>query len=114
MARLAPRNLAANTGTTAVIIFVAGAIILVLLIILILLFFKKRRAARTKTFIPRLERTRGGNYGKLEDDEEMAWSADMGEHERGKGTYAPVRDELLLLRLLGAVYVGVREGVSRK
>lgn len=86
-----------NAGTVAVVIFIAGAIILVLVTILVLLFFKKRRSARNKTFIPRLERSRGGNYGKLEDDEEQAWSADMGEHEGavgaagGKGSYAPVR-----------------------
>ncbi|KAL1646139.1 hypothetical protein SLS61_007949 [Didymella pomorum] len=85
-----------NAGTVAVVIFIAGAIILVLVIILILLFFKKRRNARNKTFIPRLERSRGGNYGKLEEDEEQAWSADMGEHEGmsgGKGSYAPVHNE---------------------
>ena len=55
----------------AVVIFVFGAIVLVLAIILALLFFKKRRSAAAKnrkSFIPRLERQRGGQYGKLEED----------------------------------------------
>lgn len=73
----------------AVVIFVFGAIVLVLAIILALLFFKKRRSAAAKnrkSFIPRLERQqRGGQYGKLEEDEEGAWSADMGEDRRGPG-----------------------------
>ncbi|KAF1925958.1 uncharacterized protein M421DRAFT_94336 [Didymella exigua CBS 183.55] len=86
---LLPRNDSEAAGTLAVVFFIVGAIILVLIIILVLLFLKKRRSARNKTFIPRLERSRGGNYGKLEEDEEQAWSADMGEQERGKGTYAP-------------------------
>ncbi|KAG9196865.1 hypothetical protein G6514_003680 [Epicoccum nigrum] len=89
-------------GTVAVVIFVFGAIVLVLAIILALLFFKKRRssAKNRKSFIPRLERQqqRGGNYGKLEEDEEGAWSADMGEAGMGMGRgkdggregYAPV------------------------
>ncbi|KAF3042697.1 hypothetical protein E8E12_008050 [Didymella heteroderae] len=97
MATLLPRHDDKNAGTVAVVIFIAGAIILVLVIILVLLFFKKRRSARNKTFIPRLERSRGGNYGKLEEDEEQAWSADMGEHDGtmsgGKGSYAPVHNE---------------------
>ena len=70
------------------VIFVFGAIVLVLAIILALLFFKKRRSAAAKnrkSFIPRLERQRGGQYGKLEEDEEGAWSADMGEQGRGNG-----------------------------
>ena len=70
------------------VIFVFGAIVLVLAIILALLFFKKRRSAAAKnrkSFIPRLERQRGGQYGKLEEDEEGAWSADMGEDRRGSG-----------------------------
>lgn len=91
----------------AVVIFVFGAIVLVLAIILALLFFKKRRSAAAKnrkSFIPRLERQRGGQYGKLEEDEEGAWSADMGEgrgnggnlgqgmggREGGREGYAPV------------------------
>jgi hypothetical protein len=84
-------------GTVAVVIFVFGAIVLVLAIILALLFLKKRRSAAAKnrkSFIPRLERQqRGGNYGKLEEDEEGAWSADMGEgrgREGGREGYAPV------------------------
>lgn len=97
MAAISPRHegVDKNAGTVAVVIFIAGSIILVLVIILVLLFFKKRRSARNKTFIPRLERSRGGNYGKLEEDEEQAWSADMGEHDPavgGKGSYAPVRE----------------------
>lgn len=94
---LLPRN-DSSAGTVAVIIFIAGACILVLLIILVLLFFKKRHSSRrntkSSTFIPRLER-RGPNYGKLEDDEEGAWSADMGNEGAtgGKGGYAPVHDE---------------------
>ncbi|KAJ4985327.1 hypothetical protein SVAN01_09178 [Stagonosporopsis vannaccii] len=100
---LLPRN-DSSAGTVAVVIFIAGACILVLLIILILIFFKKRHARSSKnknsTFIPRLER-RGPNYGKLEDDEEGAWSTDMGGHDGvngangngGKGGYAPVHDE---------------------
>lgn len=85
---------AASAGTTAVVIFIAGAIILVLVIILILLFFKKRRASHKQAaFIPRLERQRGARYGKLEDDEEGAWSSEMGGHEEGKGGYAPVHHE---------------------
>lgn len=99
---LLARNERSSSGTVAVVIFIFGAIILVLMIILLILFVKKRRQASTKTFIPRLERQRGGNYGKLEEDEEGAWSADMGadaSHGRqgargagdeGKGTYAPV------------------------
>ncbi|KAF2624635.1 hypothetical protein BU25DRAFT_493595 [Macroventuria anomochaeta] len=92
---LLPRNDDKSAGTVAVVIFIAGTIILVLVIILILLFFKKRRSARTKkTFIPRLERQRGGKYGKLEEDEEQAWSADMGHDDGlGKGSYAPVHNE---------------------
>ncbi|KAF9697634.1 hypothetical protein EKO04_004511 [Ascochyta lentis] len=93
-----------STGTVAVVVFIAGAIILVLVIILILLFFKKRRAAHRKSngsgFIPRLERGNGvGRYGKLEEDEEGAWSAEMendgghGLERERKGGYAPVHDE---------------------
>ncbi|UPX20320.1 uncharacterized protein EKO05_0010556 [Ascochyta rabiei] len=107
---LLSRNDTSPNGTVAVIIFIAGAIILVLCIILALLFFKNRRAAHRgsssggKAFIPRLERGSGnsesrgvGKYGKLEDDEEGAWSAEM-ESEGGlererKGGYAPVHDE---------------------
>lgn len=103
---LSPRSPPSSTGTTAVIIFFAGAIILVLLIILILLFLKKRRSARSKTarvrsgneFVPRLERpAKGGRYGRLEEDEEMVWSAEMGDAE-GKGGYAPVSCALLSTR----------------
>lgn len=102
---LLPRHEDKSSGTVAVVIFVFGAIVLVLMIILLILFLKKRRSARNKTFIPRLERQRGGNYGKLEEDEEGAWSADMGaEHgqrtgargaDEGKGGYAPVSSSSL-------------------
>lgn len=98
---LFPRNDNKDAGTIAVVTFIAGAVILVLVIILILLFFKKRRSARSKDaalmssndFIPRLERPKnGGRYGRLEDDEEQAWSAEMGDAGAdNKGSYAPVR-----------------------
>ena len=99
---LVTRNDDKSAGTVAVIIFIAGAIILVLVIILALLFFKKRRSAHTKEarmmsgseFIPRLERKKGGKYGKLEEDEEMAWSTEMGDGGAdNKGSYAPVSGE---------------------
>jgi uncharacterized membrane protein YqiK len=92
LSTLLPRNDDENAGTVAVVIFIAGAVILVLAIILILLFFKKRRSGKAKTFIPRLERQRGGKYGKLDEDEEQAWSAEVGDggHDQ-KGSYAPVR-----------------------
>ena len=45
-------------------------------------------------FIPRLERKKGGKYGKLEEDEEMAWSTEMGDGGAdNKGSYAPVSGE---------------------
>lgn len=97
---LAIRDDSSDAGTVAVVIFIAGAVILVLVIILVLLFFKKRRSARSKEakmmsgneFIPRLERPKkGGRYGKLEEDEEQAWSAEMGDGSADrKGNYAPV------------------------
>ncbi|KAJ4353064.1 hypothetical protein N0V95_003718 [Ascochyta clinopodiicola] len=84
MPTILPRTDTNPHGTVAVIIFIAGAIILVLVIILILLFIKKRRSGGgSKGFAPRLERGDGnaargvGRYGKLEDDEEGAWSAEM-------------------------------------
>lgn len=94
---LSRRNDENTAGTVAVVVFIAGAVILVLVIILVLLFFKKRRSRKAKAFIPRLERQRGGKYGKLDEDEEAAWSADMSGGLDGndqKGGYAPVREHL--------------------
>lgn len=114
---LLPRN-DSSAGTVAVVIFIAGACILVLLIILILIFFKKRHSrskASKSTFIPRLER-RGPNYGKLEDDEEGAWSADMGGDgmgSGGKGGYAPVHDESMGYQSQ-TMQGGVRDGAGRE
>jgi hypothetical protein len=109
-----PRSTPSNTGTIAVITFIAGACILVLTIILILLWVKKRRAARKPS-----ARTagvgsgigerglggmvgggRGGRYGRLEDDEEGAWSVEMESEGSGKGGYAPVSSLLFSLMLL--------------
>ncbi|KAF2995338.1 hypothetical protein E8E13_001967 [Curvularia kusanoi] len=115
------RNPDPSSGTVAVVIFIFGAIVLVLMIILALLFVKKRRSAAAKSressFIPRLERQQ--KYGKLEEDEEGAWSADMGNghggiEEGGRGYrgngYAPVHDESMGYQSQTVQGAGVKEG----
>lgn len=113
---LLPRDTSSN-GTVAVIVFIAGAIILVLTIILVLLYFKKRRSARArearmvsgKEFLPH---RKVGRYGKLEEDDEQAWSAEMeaghgeGERERERGGYAPVSTNVLFTEKMGAGLIG--------